>query len=443
MTQPMQITSFKKKSPLIYVSLLALILTITIPVKGFAKEGWGAIPLSDRYRPKRDWAKRFASTPNVVANGSIGDAIESCDSIVGEGQYCVVEVTNTSSGLPLEIYRSKTKLIGVADMQPLISLKDDIFIYIGENTNKVIIEGLNIQGHEAGNKGIFGIYVEGENIRDIMIINNKIHDFNSNVDAHGIAVYGSGENARKAIRNVVIEGNEVSNMRTGSSESIVVNGNVVRWEIKNNIITNVNNIAIDAIGGEGTSPTRKRRGRVLPGVSDAARFGFIEGNTVSNMSTAGNPAYDNEESWAAAIYIDGARYIKIANNHVENASWAYMLGAENCVATRHITMIDNHATGSTYGDLYVGGYAEKGYIRDKSINCNPKTSYDEKEGHGYIKSITVKNNHFQSSSASEKLVTIGYRVTHAIIIESTVQAINTDKNGYARGGDSNAIKTTE
>ena len=37
-------------------------------------------------------------------------------------------------------------------------------------------------------------------------------------------------------------------MRTGSSESIVINGNVQRWEISDNRVVNVNNIAIDAIG---------------------------------------------------------------------------------------------------------------------------------------------------------------------------------------------------
>jgi hypothetical protein len=216
----------------------------------------------------------------------------------------------------------------------------------------------------------------------------------------------------------------------------------MRWEIKNNTIQNINNIAIDAIGGEGTSATRKKRGRVLPGSLDAARYGFIEDNIVRNMSTAGNPAYDNEESWAAAIYIDGAHHIKIANNSVENASWAYMLGAENCVTTRHITMTENSATGSTYGDLYVGGYTKKGFKRDKSINCNPKTSQDENEGHGYIKNITIKNNQLKSSPTSESLVTIEYRTTHAIIAEPTVEAVNAEGNGSARK-DNNAIRITE
>jgi hypothetical protein len=117
-----------------------------------------------------------------------------------------------------------------------------------------------------------------------------------------------------------------------------------------------------------------------------------------------------------------------------------MLGAENCMTTKHITMINNSATGSTYGDLYVGGYAKKGYKQDKKINCNPKTSSDEHEGHGYVKFITIKNNTLVSDNLSETLVMVEYRTTHAIIAEPTVKAVNALGNGSAKK-DQNAIRT--
>ncbi len=441
MTDTLNNIPYMKKTSLTCLNLLTLMIAM-MPLQGFAKGDWGATPLTEKHRPDRQWIKNFSLTPDVIADGSIAKAIESCDGVVGVDKHCVIRVTNTASGLPLEIFRSKTKLLGVAGMLPLTTPENDTFIYIGENTKQVIIENLNLQGHKAGNKEIFALFIEGKNISKILIKNNKIYNFDSNEDAHGIAVYGSGNNKKQAIHDVIIEGNDISDMRTGSSESIVVNGNVMRWEIKNNTIQNINNIAIDAIGGEGTSATRNKQGRILPGKLDAARYGFIEGNTVRNMSTAGNPAYDSEESWAAAIYIDGAHHIKITNNSVENASWAYMLGAENCVATRHITMTENNATGSTYGDLYIGGYAKKGYKANKNINCNPKTSQDENEGHGYIENITIKNNKLISSPTSESLVTLEYRITHAIIAEPTVKAVNAGGNGSARK-DNNAIQIIE
>ncbi|HIO92488.1 MAG TPA: hypothetical protein EYG68_06530 [Leucothrix mucor] len=433
-------TSFTRAYAFIIAGLLSLVLTIT-PSQGIAKGGWGATPLSEKHRPKRTWIKKFSLTPDVVADGDIDDAISACDNVVGTGKYCVVEITNTSIGLPLEISRSKTKLIASADMSPpLTTTENEIYIYIGSNTKEVIIENLNLEGHAAENDEIFAIFIEGKNIQRILIKNNIINNFDSNSNAHGVAIYGTGKNKKQAIRDIIIEGNNISNMRTGSSETIVVNGNVMHWEIKNNTIDTVNNIAIDAIGGEGTSATRLRRGRILPGRMDAAHHGFIEGNLVKNVSIAGNPSYAGEEDmWVGAIYIDGAHHVKIANNTVENAPFAYMLGAENCISTKHITMINNSAVGSAYGDLYVGGYAKKSYKRDKSINCNPLSSHDDNEGHGDVKFITVKDNSFNSSTNKEKLVTIEYRTTHAIIAEPTVEAINAIGNGSAKK-DSNAIR---
>ncbi len=431
------------KSLLLIIIAIVMLISTTFISPVHAAKGWGAKPLAEKFRPNRGWIQRFPTTPNVIANGSISDAIDACDDIVGKGKYCVVEVTNTATGLPLEIYRSKTKLIGVADMNPLTTPENAIFIYIGDNARQVIIENLNLQGHNADDNNIYGIFVEGKNIRNIMIRNNKIHDFNSDSDAHGIAVYGTGKTSKQGIRNVIIEGNKVYSMRTGSSESIVINGNVKRWEIKGNDVYDVNNIAIDAIGGEGTSATRKdRKGRVLPGLFDAASYGFIEDNFVENMSTAGNPSYNNEESWAAAIYIDGGHHIQIANNVVKNSSWAYEVGAENCLATRHISITGNSATGSTFGDLSLGGYAKKGYKADKSINCNPNTSDDAHEGHGYVKYITVKNNQFNSENTSEELIALQFRLTNTLILEPNVEAVNETGNGSAKG-DQNAVKTEE
>jgi len=428
-----KITSLPSAFAVLITGILSLIFT-TIPSQGIAKDGWGATPLSEKSRPKRAWIENFASTIDVVADGDIDDAISTCDNIVGAGNYCVVEINNTSTGLPLEITRSKTKLIASSDLLPLSCDDNDSFISIGSDTKEVILENLQFEGHKAGDEEIFAILIEGKNIQKILIKNNIIKNFDSNADAHGIAVYGTGKKNKQAIHDIIIEDNTLSNMRTGSSETIAVNGNVSHWEIKNNSIDNVNNIAIDAIGGEGTSPTRKQHGRILPGRLDAARHGFIEGNFVKNVSDNG--------MWVGAIYIDGAHHIKIANNKVENAPFAYMLGAENCISTKHITMSNNSAENSIYGDLYVGGYAKKGYKHDKNINCNPLSSHDDNEGHGDVKFITVSDNHFNSSTNSEKLVTIEYRTTHAIIAEPSVAAINATGNGSATKDD-NAIKNNK
>jgi len=392
---------------------------------------WGAKPVAERYRPQRAWLGNFAATADVTATGSIAHALEQCDQKVGRFGYCVVEIVGPLSDIPAEITRSRTKLRGTIGMTPLTSPQNGAFLYIGNQRKEIALQELEFQGHQAGSEELYAVIIEGNNLSRIAVTGNVIHDFASHQDAHGIAVYGSGG---KGIRDVIIEGNRVYNMQTGSSESIAVNGNVQRWSIAENTIEQVNNIAIAAIGGERTLPSRAR----LPHPLDAARYGFIENNRVQNVSTLNNPAYDNLETWAAGIYVDGARQIKISGNEVVNAPWAYEVGAENCVVARHVSLQNNFASGSRFGDLLLGGYAEQGFRNNKRINCD---TVDAEEGHGYLDYLTVENNAFQSAGTERDLVTLQYRIRHALVIAPGVQAENADGNGSARG-DANAVRVS-
>jgi hypothetical protein len=135
-----------------------------------------------------------------------------------------------------------------------------------------------------------GIYIQGAGDH-IEIRNNRIHDIQALyqppsvpalgvADAFGLAVYGT--NATASISNLTIDGNQLYNLMTGSSESLVLNGNVQNCSITNNIIHDNNNIGIDAIGFQGTSADP---------ATDQARNGVISGNLVYNITSVGNVAY--------------------------------------------------------------------------------------------------------------------------------------------------------
>jgi hypothetical protein len=49
-------------------------------------------------------------------------------------------------------------------------------------------------------------------------------------------------------------GMRVHHLKTGSSESLVVNGNVTNFRITHNVVHDNNNIGIDVIGFERTAP---------------------------------------------------------------------------------------------------------------------------------------------------------------------------------------------
>lgn len=162
-------------------------------------------------------------------------------------------------------------------------------------------------------------------------------------------------------------------------------------------------------------------------------------NLVENVSTKTNPSYGSTESWAAGIYIDGGRNILVKDNTVRNAPWAFEVGAENCVNCNKVTLTGNTASESYYGDLLVGGYSARGYRRYKQINCNPRTSSDENEGHGYVSNVYVVNNSFDTTNGEEENILLQCRVKRGTIIGET---FDNGTPSFCNGnGDENSVST--
>jgi len=400
-------------------------------------QAWGSKKIERKFRPKVGFQSKFPSTATttVQTGGSVASALGKCDEKVGKKGYCTIQLLGNPSDKTIYVTRSRTKLLGNAGV--LITTRGSRnFIELSKTgLRKIVLEGLVLSGHSAS--AVFGIVIIGTNIRQVVIRNNKIHGFKGRTDAHGIAVYGDGV---RPITNILIKENKVYNMKTGSSESIVVNGNVERWAISDNYVHDVNNIAIDAIGGEGTLlPTNFDR--VLPNPDDAARYGFIENNVVEQMSTKGNPAYGRAESWAASVYVDGAHHILIQGNDVRGSPWGIEIGAENCVISRDVVVRNNSVSGSFFGDFLVGGYAKRGYLQYSSIKCDPTSTQDDNEGHGYVQRITVEKNSFQSTGSREDNIVVQYRTSFAVIKEPGVSSENKNGDGSAEK-DENAIRTS-
>ena len=149
------------------------------------------------------------------------------------------------------------------------------------------IRGFEITGYRSDVSGHvpIGILVTGA-ADHIRLAGNVVRDMGTTFegrnggDAHGIAVFGTAGD--HPIEEVEIVDNELANLTLGSSEALVVNGNVKDFRIEGNRMHDTNNIGIDVIGFEGTAPD--------PTV-DQARDGIVRGNEVWNVDSYGNPAY--------------------------------------------------------------------------------------------------------------------------------------------------------
>src|ERR1035441_2880951 len=239
------------------------------------------------------------------------------------------------------------------------------------NRSYVRIAGLEIRNFHTAEHRLspLGISVTGSGSH-IELLNNNVHHIEQTFEGRdapgrggngfGIAVYGT--DAKAPITDLIIDGNEVHHLKTGSSESLVVNGNVTNFRITHNLVHDNNNIGIDIIGFERTAPD--------PAV-DQARDGVVSNNLVYNITSRGNPAYRNEES-SDGIYVDGGTRILIEQNVIHDVDFGIELASEHKDrATSYITARNNLIYHCHTAGVSIGGYTpERGHTDHSTVVNN-------------------------------------------------------------------------
>src|SRR5215467_6312641 len=234
------------------------------------------------------------------------------------------------------------------DRQGVLTIQDHSYVRI---------EGFEIRNFRTAEHHLtpLGINVIGSGSH-IELLRNNVHHIEqtfpgrdkpgSGGNGFGIAVYGT--NAQAPITDLIIDGNEVHHLKTGSSESLVVNGNVTNFRITHNLVHDNNNIGIDVIGFERTAPD--------PAV-DQARDGTVSGNLVYNITSKGNPAYRSDES-SDGIYVDGGTRILIEQNRIHDVDFGIEVASEHKDrATSYITARNNLIYHCHTAGVSIGGYA--------------------------------------------------------------------------------------
>jgi endo-alpha-1,4-polygalactosaminidase (GH114 family) len=221
------------------------------------------------------------------------------------------------------------------------------------NQSYVTVNGFEIRNYTTGNASVTpaGIWVTGSG-SGVKLLHNKVHNITTKVEAignaFGIAVYGT---STTPITNLTISGNQVYSLKTGSSESVNVDGNVTHFSITNNLIHDNDNIGIDTIGFEPN---------VGPNGFNQAKYGVISGNTIYNISSYSNPAYQHSYS-ADGIYCDGCAYVIIERNDVHNCDLNMEAASEHQGHNASYVTIRNNLfyNANTVG-VSIGGYARSG-----------------------------------------------------------------------------------
>jgi hypothetical protein len=230
----------------------------------------------------------------------------------------------------------------------------------------VRIEGLEICNYktEERDRTPAGIHVSGAGSH-IELLHNNVHNIEQNFQGRervgsggngfGIAVYGT--DPQTPITDLVIDGNEVHHLKTGSSESLTVNGNIDGFRVTHNVVHDNNNIGIDLIGGEHACPTP---------AMDKARNGVISQNQVYSITSRGNPAYGNSAS-SDGIYVDGGTHLMIERNTIHDVDFGMELASEHANwNTSYITARNNLIYACHNAGIAIGGYDAR---RGSTENC--------------------------------------------------------------------------
>ncbi len=262
------------------------------------------------------------------------------------------------------VFSGEGKSLAGQDRQALIRI---------ENAHHVRLEGLELTNLKSDQKGVVpvGILVTGAS-GDLELVNLDIHHIETlfpeknGGDAHGLAVYGN--QPVEPIRNILIDRVRIHDCKLGSSESMVLNGNVEAFTVQNCEIHDNNNIGIDFIGHEKVCKTPEL---------DQARKGVCRSNLVYNISSYGNPAYGNDRS-ADGIYVDGGKDILIEHNTVTNCDIGIEIASEHRnQEVSDVIVRGNSVSQSFQAGIMMGGYsAGRGSATRITIENNILTEND-------------------------------------------------------------------
>ena len=313
---------------------------------------------------------------------------------------------------------------------------DNAAMLLIEDHSHVIVDGFEIRNDYAsqGNQFPSGILILGAS-SEIVIRNCIIHHIGNNRPAihgdgpfaHGIAVYGT--RAPQAARAIRIEGNELHHLETGGSEALVVNGNVDGFEILDNYIHHVNNIAIDCIGYEGTSPDD---------AFDRARHGIVRGNRIEDASGVGNRFYSDPYG-ALGIYIDGAFDVVVERNMILRTDFGLEIASEHPERTAQAIRVHSNviAESRTVG-LSIGGWIEDwGGASDVVIVNNTFYRNDAlRAGHGEVALLR----HLSDIRLFNNLIVAREQGGFLLNEATTGDAVRVDFNLYvSSGGTADAL----
>jgi hypothetical protein len=295
-------------------------------------------------------ATAWRNVQNAADHVQAGDTVNVLGGVYNETVNVASSGSAAAGNITFQNYPGQTPILDGAGLA-IPGGQYGMFNIAGQSY--VILRGFEIRNYQSSSKSKvpIGIYVTGAG-SNLQLLNNHVHDIvttatGCGANALGVAFYGDQTPA--SLNNITVSGNEIDHLKTGCSETMTFNGNVDTFTVTNNLIHDNNNIGIDVIGFEGTSPKP---------TYDQARNGVISQNTVYNISSTGNPAYPKNCWCADGIYVDGGTNVIIERNLVHNVDLGIEIASEHKgKKASHVTARNNLIYFGNSAGVSIGGYA--------------------------------------------------------------------------------------
>ena len=187
-----------------------------------------------------------------------------------------------------------------------------------------------------------------------------------------------------AMKDIVIDGNEVHHCIPGWTEAVTVNGYLDTFAIVNNLVHDVKNIGIVAAGNYAwvVDPAN---GFNTPSSQNYSRNGSITDNVVYNCLSP--------IAASAGIYLDGSRNVLVERNEVHNNHTGFSIGNEthNSHSGGHIIR-NNIIYDNVWTGLVLGSNADSAWVENTKVlnntfyrnNTRAATLLPQKDGNGFV-----------------------------------------------------------
>ena len=296
--------------------------------------------------------------PGEAAYTSIQDAVDSLGPRGGtvevhEGTYAERLVLDGRRGVSVQARSGDRVVLDGTGMDPADGLSGVVEIRGG---GLVEVVGLEVTGYRSDRSdavpagllvsgSVEGLRVEGLVVRDLGVG----ADGGTGTVAHGIAVVG--HEVREATTDLVITGAHLSDLTLGEGAGILVDGNVMGWEVTNNRVHRVDHDGIEVSGPRATDAGAPD---ALPGRQP--RNGLLSGNSVVDVSGTGNSAYGPEGcTCAAGISVDGGLDLTLTDNTVERADVGIAVRAEKAGdTTEGLDLLENVVQDARHAAVVIG-----------------------------------------------------------------------------------------